>query len=708
MMPVSRILMTALAGAALATGGERQPLYQESLRPQFHFTARYWDEYMLHPPNHHEGWMNDMNGLVHNDGEYHFFAQRWWSAWLHATSTDMIHWKETKPAFGKGGRFGGTQSGGCVVDHANSSGLGDGITAPMVAFWSSTDNLSQCISYSRDRGRTWTKYEKNPVLIHAHRDPKVFWHEPGKKWIMILYGPADQPPERTFAYGFNGEQNDAHELRPAKPGEWMASVMRVFPDGRVVVSDQNGTSEGRIDAGKLNIGRHTFRIGAKADGTEGFSGDIAEILVYDRPLTDREAADCIKRMRGEELPGGVHHPVNGLKLRLDAGLAEQNEDGGTGRWRDLSGRGIDMLAKSGSAEVKRVKDAPGDRQRAVHFTGSSSFEGPAVLDEGDDSFTIAALWRRERAEGSEVICEQNSANKETGRRAALLTVSRNQEENHYLLFESRNLLDWTRLPGSIPDSYECPDMFELPVEGSPNERKWVIIDGNGDYVIGSFDGRRFLTERPKRKGDHGRNFYATMTFENMPKEDPRRVQMAWMRGWDDYPKDMPFNQQASFPCELTLRKSGDQLILCRYPIREISKIHGTTFSLNDQTLNPGDNPLAQMKGELFDIRLRLGVSRSTCDKLVLKTHGNVTEYDLKSRKLRSQGSEVALAPVSDEIEIRVLVDRLSLETFGNRGEVSITNIAYQRPGNPALELRAEGGDAFIRSLEVRELRSIWK
>ena len=708
MTSYSRFLMTALAGMAFATAQERPPLYQESLRPQFHFTARYWDEYMLNPPNHHEGWMNDMNGLVHNDGEYHFFAQRWWSAWLHATSTDLIHWKETKPAFGKGGKFGGTQSGGCVVDHANSSGLGDGKTPPMVAFWSSTDNLSQCISYSRDRGRTWTKYEKNPVLAHAHRDPKVFWYEPDKKWIMILYGPADEASQRPIAYGFNGEQNDAHQMRSAKPGEWISSVMRVFPDGKVLVSDQNGTAEGRIDAGKLNIGKENFRIGGKADGSELLSGDIAEILVYDRTLTDGEAADCLKLMQGERLPGNADYPAHGLKLRLDAGLVEHNEDGGIGRWRDLSGNGNSMLAKAGRLQVKRVKDAPGDRQHAFHFSGKESLEGPAVLDEGDDSFTITAVWRREKAGGSEVVCEQNSANREPGRRAALLTVAVNEPENHYLLFESRNLLDWTRLPGSIPDSYECPDMFELPVEGALNERKWVIIDANGDYVLGSFDGRKVLTETSKRKGDHGRNFYATMTFENMPKQDPRRIQMAWMRGWDDYPKDMPFNQQASFPCELTLRRSGDQTILCRNPIREISKIHGTTFSLKDQILKPGTNPLAEMKGEMFDIRLRLDISRSNCDKLVLRTHGNVTEYDLKSRKLRSRGTEVALSPVEDEIEIRVLVDRLSLETFGNRGEVSITNIAYQNRDLPSLELEAVGGSAFVESLEVHELRSIWK
>ena len=117
---------------------------------------------------------------------------------------------------------------------------GDGATPPMVAFWASTDNLNQCISHSRDRGRTWTKYPKNPVLVHPYRDPKVFWYEPGKKWVMILYGPSDEPLPRTVAYRFNGESNDAHDLGRVDLGKWQACVLRVFGDGKVIATDQAG------------------------------------------------------------------------------------------------------------------------------------------------------------------------------------------------------------------------------------------------------------------------------------------------------------------------------------------------------------------------------------------------------------------------------------------------------------------------------------
>jgi sucrose-6-phosphate hydrolase SacC (GH32 family) len=696
-----RTILLAVVACGAVAAQEREPLYKESLRPQFHFTARYWDDYRLHPPNHEEGWINDMNGLVHFDGTYHFFAQRWWSAWLHATSEDLIHWKEFRPAFGKGGKFGGTQSGGGVIDTHNSSGLGDGKTPPMLAFWSSTDNLNQCMSYSLDRGLTWSKYEKNPILTHAYRDPKVFWHEPTSKWVMILYGPSDTtaPPR----YGFNGEKNDAHALREGRGDGWVCSVTRVFPDGKVVVTDQDGSSAGQVDVKLLNVGGAGFYIGQKANGSEGLKGEISEILVYDRPLTDREADASIARLTGR--PGEA--AKEGLMLHLDAAQMEGASGSKVERWKDLSGKGRDVVQADGAKQPLRGSDPTG--KPVVAFGGGSVLRGDAVLEEGDDSFTIVARWRLGDPAGSQVICEQNSGDGASGRRAALLSSHSGEPENHYLLFESKNLLSWKRLPGSIPDSYECPDMFELPVTGGARgERKWVVIDANGDYITGRFDGSRFEAETKKRKGDFGKNFYATMTFENMPASDPRRVQLAWMRAWDEYPKNMPFNQQVSFPCELTLHKTAEGPVMYRNPIREISKLYGEKVVLADQVVKPGTNPLAGVRGELFDIRVKLDVARSKCSGLVMNLCGNTVKYDLRRSILNSHGSEVPLKPEKGEVEIRVLVDRLSLETFGNGGAVSITNFAQRRDGAVPVELLAEEGEAFLKSVEVYELESIWK
>ncbi|MFI5690906.1 GH32 C-terminal domain-containing protein [Kribbella sp. NPDC051586] len=167
----------------------KPPLYREALRPQLHFTARQWAMHRLNPVEREEGWLNDLNGLVFHDGEYHLFAQRWNKCWIHAVSNDLIHWTELAPAFFEESLGTGVQSGSCVIDVDNTSGLGEsGGGPPMVAFWSRNDNRSQCVSYSLDRGRTWTHYAGNPIVDLPERDPMVFRDHRRSQWVMVLYG----------------------------------------------------------------------------------------------------------------------------------------------------------------------------------------------------------------------------------------------------------------------------------------------------------------------------------------------------------------------------------------------------------------------------------------------------------------------------------------------------------------------------------------
>lgn len=165
------------------------PVYQESARPLFHFTARQWTIDRLNPGMRQEGWLNDLNGMIYYKGEYHMFAQRWNKCWIHAVSTDLVHWEELQPAFWEEQLDSAVQSGSCVIDVKNTSGLGQaGGEPPMVAFWSRNDNRTHCLSYSLDRGRTWKHYDHNPLFVFPERDPKVFWHAPSNKWVMIVYG----------------------------------------------------------------------------------------------------------------------------------------------------------------------------------------------------------------------------------------------------------------------------------------------------------------------------------------------------------------------------------------------------------------------------------------------------------------------------------------------------------------------------------------
>lgn len=153
---------------------------REKFKPSFHFSPDY-------------GWMNDPNGMVYQDGIYHLcfqynpYGSTWENmSWGHATTKDLITWKHEPDAL-HGDGFGGMFSGGAVVDKFNSAGFGKDA---IIAFYTNAGvGQVQCIAYSLDNGKSFTKYENNPVLtspIADFRDPKVFWHEDTKRWIMIL------------------------------------------------------------------------------------------------------------------------------------------------------------------------------------------------------------------------------------------------------------------------------------------------------------------------------------------------------------------------------------------------------------------------------------------------------------------------------------------------------------------------------------------
>jgi len=153
-------------------------VYQEPFRPQYHYS----------PP---QAWMNDPNGMVYFEGEYHLFYQHnpddvvWGPMhWGHAVSTDLVHW-ETLPIALYPDDNGTIFSGCVVIDENNTAGFG---ANAMVAVYS-YDVQTQGVAYSTDRGRTWTKYEGNPVLpalAPDFRDPKVIWHEPTQQWVMVI------------------------------------------------------------------------------------------------------------------------------------------------------------------------------------------------------------------------------------------------------------------------------------------------------------------------------------------------------------------------------------------------------------------------------------------------------------------------------------------------------------------------------------------
>lgn len=156
----------------------------DKFRPVYHHTPLY-------------GWMNDANGLVYKDGEYHLYFQynpygsMWGNMhWGHSVSKDLMHWEHLNPALARD-TLGHIFSGSSVVDTDNTAGYGAGTIVSFYTSASDKNGQIQCMAYSHDNGRTFTKYEKNPVLtpfdgLKDFRDPKVFWYAPDNKWVMVV------------------------------------------------------------------------------------------------------------------------------------------------------------------------------------------------------------------------------------------------------------------------------------------------------------------------------------------------------------------------------------------------------------------------------------------------------------------------------------------------------------------------------------------
>ena len=181
-----------------------EPLYKETYRPQFHFTAK-------------KNWLNDPNGLVYANGEYHLFFQhnpggiQWGDMhWGHAVSKDLFHWKELPIALSPT-KLGTNFSGSAAIDMANTTGFGQNGKPPLVAMYTAAGKpFTQCLAYSNDKGRTWNEYANNPVLNHIageNRDPRIFWHAPTHEWKMALYLDGDE-----FAILGSPNLKEWHEL----------------------------------------------------------------------------------------------------------------------------------------------------------------------------------------------------------------------------------------------------------------------------------------------------------------------------------------------------------------------------------------------------------------------------------------------------------------------------------------------------------------
>lgn len=296
-------------------------------------------------------------------------------------------------------------------------------------------------------------------------------------------------------------------------------------------------------------------------------------------------------------------------------------------------------------------------------------------------------------------------------------------ENGTTFYRSDDLISWEK-SGNIEFGFECPDVFQLPVNGNEDEKKWVLADASGKYLVGEFNGETFVPEQEARLMDHGPDFYAAQTFfpQNVP--EGKLIQIAWMDAWNGGVGERGWQRNATFPVELSLVRDGDNILLTRNPISAIQDLYQDSLVEKDvELVSPaaGDEValLGDKESKTFDLSVTVDLKQTTARELLFQLNNRTLRVDLETLALngkehplfnRNSSTDRAFEiPQTDDglLNIRILVDWSCLEVFAQDGRFSYSEQYRFLPSDQRLEVRAVDGKAKVVSLEWHSLKSIW-
>jgi fructan beta-fructosidase len=273
--------------------------------------------------------------------------------------------------------------------------------------------------------------------------------------------------------------------------------------------------------------------------------------------------------------------------------------------------------------------------------------------------------------------------------------------NDFAIFSSPNLKAWERLCDvKLPGDSECPEFFEMPLQGTQGQTRWIFHGGKGSYLVGQFDGSKFTPESGPHRLNYGNCFYASQSYTDLP--DGRRIMIGW--GQVALP-GMPFNQMMDLPIELTLRNTEEGTRIFAAPIAEIKSLHGATQTVKDKEVPSGEILVAANTGELLDIKAEL--EPGNAQEVGLKIRGVSVAYDPNQQLLTCLNQKAPLKPMEGKLRLRILVDRASIEIFANDGRVYMPNGVLFKEDERSIRVYTKGAAARINSIDVTELKSVW-
>ncbi len=286
------------------------------------------------------------------------------------------------------------------------------------------------------------------------------------------------------------------------------------------------------------------------------------------------------------------------------------------------------------------------------------------------------------------------------------------------IYSSEDLRSWQKESdiGEVDLNAECPDLFPLPLDGNKEDMRWLLLLGNASYVVGNFDGKYMYTEGGEKATYQdfvatipaGCHYYASMTYDNIPEEDGRRIQIGWMKKVFNDPSTyagMPFNQQMSLPMVWTLRSTelGPRVFI--NPAKEVESLRGKPLAKEQNVaLVKGVNPLAGIDSEQVEICLTAKLPKQ--GKITLNIRGIGVEYDAAKEQISvpSDGVVAHLAPTDGRLSLRAFVDTRSMEIVAGEGRVYIPLLEEF----PTTGYNVEGSEGVVlEDLALYPLASIW-
>jgi sucrose-6-phosphate hydrolase SacC (GH32 family) len=268
------------------------------------------------------------------------------------------------------------------------------------------------------------------------------------------------------------------------------------------------------------------------------------------------------------------------------------------------------------------------------------------------------------------------------------------EKDGMSFYTSTDLKSWAR-QSHFKGLHECPDFFELPVDGDTSHLKWILHGGSSTYFIGSFDGSTFTPESPELHYAEGENangddiLYAAQSFADM--SDGRRVQMAWGRINE---QGMPFNQMMLFPTEFRLATTRDGLRLLAAPIREIEGLHSKEYAWSSLTATDANRRLHLIPPGPLHVKMQFTLERD--DELTIRYQGNPLATLQFGDLDKGLGS------------VEILIDKSVAEIFIDGGRRYILKEVPATTNAHSIELEVGRSGSIINTLAAYTMSSIWK